>query len=80
VCVCVCVSVSVYLVLADYERKDSHQVNLKANQLVYVIEKHDTGECKHRRCHDNGHLMESLYIVVLFLFSYYLLVLIHSPL
>lgn len=33
-----------YRVLAMYERKDSHQVNLVANQLVYVIEKHDTGE------------------------------------
>ena len=37
-----------YRVLAVYERKDSHQVNLVANQLVYVIEKHDTGEiCDH---------------------------------
>ncbi len=33
-----------YRVLSNYERKDSHQVSLMANQLVHVIEKHDTGE------------------------------------
>ena len=33
-----------YRVLADYQRKDSHQVNLTASQVVHVIEKHDTGE------------------------------------
>ena len=40
-----------YRVLAEYERKDSHQVNLMANQLVYVIEKHDTGELYSCRLH-----------------------------
>ena len=29
--------------IADYERKDSHQVTLYAGQVVHVIEKHDTG-------------------------------------
>ena len=33
-----------YTVLADYNRKDSHQVNLTEGQVVHVIEKHDTGE------------------------------------
>jgi hypothetical protein len=32
-----------YSVLADYHRKDSHQVNLSEGQVVHVIEKHDTG-------------------------------------
>lgn len=32
-----------YKVIADYERKDSHQVTLRAGQIVHVIEKHDTG-------------------------------------
>ena len=32
-----------YKVIADYERKDSHQVTLHAGQIVHVIEKHDTG-------------------------------------
>ena len=34
-----------YRVLGDYDRKDSHQVNLHAGQIVHVIEKHDTGMC-----------------------------------
>ena len=34
-----------YRVLDDYHRKDSHQVNLHAGQIVHVIEKHDTGVC-----------------------------------
>ena len=33
-----------YCVVADYHRKDSHQVNLSAGQVVHVIEKHDTGQ------------------------------------
>lgn len=33
-----------YRVLGDYERKDSHQVNLYVGRIVHVIEKHDTGE------------------------------------
>ena len=33
-----------YRALANYERRDSHQVNLTGGQLVHVIEKHDTGE------------------------------------
>ena len=33
-----------FSVLADYHRKDSHQVNLSEGQVVHVIEKHDTGE------------------------------------
>ena len=37
-------SLEQYSVLADYRRKDSHQVNLSAGQVVHVIEKHDTGE------------------------------------
>ena len=32
-----------YRVIADYVRKDSHQVDLKASEIVHVIEKHDTG-------------------------------------
>lgn len=32
-----------YQVLANYYRKDSHQVNLNVGQVVHVIEKHDTG-------------------------------------
>lgn len=32
-----------YRVVADYVRKDSHQVDLTAGQVVHVIEKHDTG-------------------------------------
>ena len=32
-----------YQVLANYQRMDSHQVNLFAGQVVHVIEKHDTG-------------------------------------
>ena len=34
-----------YRVLDNYDRKDSHQVNLHAGQIVHVIEKHDTGVC-----------------------------------
>ncbi len=33
-----------YRVLGDYQRKDSHQVDLYTGQLVHIIEKHDTGE------------------------------------
>ncbi len=37
-------SLEQYRVLGDYERKDSHQVDLFTGQLVHVIEKHDTGK------------------------------------
>lgn len=37
-------SLEQYRVLANYDRKDAHQVNLVASQLVHVIEKHDTGQ------------------------------------
>ena len=33
-----------YRVLGDYERKDSHQVDLYIGRIVHVIEKHDTGK------------------------------------
>lgn len=33
-----------YRVIADYQRKDAHQVDLSSGQTVHVIEKHDTGE------------------------------------
>ena len=32
-----------YRVIVDYDRKDNHQVDLAAGQIVHVIEKHDTG-------------------------------------
>ncbi len=32
-----------YRAIVDYDRKDNHQVNLIAGQIVHVIEKHYTG-------------------------------------
>ena len=52
-----------YSVLADYHRKDSHQVNLSAGQVVHVIEKHDTGEELH-------HTHSTLYILCIVTHTY----------
>lgn len=45
-----------YRVIADYERKDNHQVDLKAGEVVHVIEKHDTG--KGPSVYDSKHYIE----------------------